>query len=85
MGSNAVGGIDIVVRKKPGGQRLSIHLIDTGQGLVVTTISGADATEYQALRGCGVAIGRLINEALKPNGAQRIAQVTKSLSNIKNN
>ena len=86
--SNNVAGIDIIVKKKPAGS-IAVYLVDTGSGLRVTSVIGADATEYQNLRKMGELVGGLLSgevqSATIQTGAQFQVTVTKSLSNIKNN
>lgn len=59
-----VKGIDIIIKRQPTGQS-SIHLVDTGQGLRVTHVTGAAATEYQNLREIGQLVGDLLGGTLQ--------------------
>ena len=89
MGTNTVGGIDIVVRKKPGGQTITIQIEDTGRGNKVTSVVGANAAEYQKMSAIGLLVGGLISGEIQnatiSSGAQFQVTVTKSISNIKSN
>ena len=89
MGNNAVAGIDIVVRKKPGGQTITIQIEDTGRGNKVTSVVGANAAEYQKMSAIGLLVSGLISGEIQnatiSSGAQFQVTVTKSISNIKSN
>ena len=89
MGGNAVKGIDVVVRKKPGGQTITIQLENTGRGNKVTSVVGANAAEYQKMSAIGLLVGGLISGEIQgatiSAGAQFQVTIIKTLSNIKNN
>ena len=61
MTSGAVGGIDIIIRKKPGGHQVHMQLLDTGNGtLKVTNIVGGAVADHQRLRQIGGLVGALL-------------------------
>jgi hypothetical protein len=61
MTSGAVGGIDIIVRKKPGGHQVHMQLVDTGNGtLKVTNLVGGEVADHQRLRQIGGLVGALL-------------------------
>ena len=79
MSSNAIGGIDIIVRKKPGGGKFPVYSVG-GQASVFTNSAGVQAFlngELDSLTAW--------DDGDDPPVRQAQVTVTKSLSNIKNN
>jgi hypothetical protein len=81
MVTGAVGGIDIIVKKKPGGHMTTIQLVDTGNGnLRVTNIMGGDVADHQRLRQISGLVGALLTGTLTTvnavNAALNFGQVS---------
>ena len=93
MASNAVGHIDIIVRKKPGGSQITVQLVNGPNGLAFAGLIGGESlAEQQLMRQIGELAGGLITGEIQhavigqgTGGASYQVTVTKSLSNIKNN
>ena len=96
-GGGDVKGIDIIVKKKPGGHMTTLHLADTGNGIFrVTHVGGGEVADHHRLRQIGGLVGALLTgdiaassvlilPTVKPDGqTAKTTAILKSISNIKN-
>ncbi len=100
MSTNNVRGIDVIVKKKPGGAITTVHLSDNGNGWTVGGVEGADASEYHFMGEIGKLVAGLVSGLIQhasvtvgpggPGGKHVVVQcqstsINTSRSNVKNN